>query len=175
VRQLPFDARLQCSFCPKTFKDFGPLGSHVQTEHPEIRKLFAGEPSEEEVNMLPRSNSESSSSGGRPVRNVPFLTSEHLSRTPKEAKIIMVRDEDNAKFGLRINLKIAMDGKMYIWTVRIKNNPNYNDLTAKFGHEENDWVDQRILIGLEKDEFNETYYARVSFPSETTNSTKRTR
>ena len=33
---MPFNAKLQCSFCSRTFTDFGPLGAHVQRAHPEI-------------------------------------------------------------------------------------------------------------------------------------------
>lgn len=32
--------QLQCAFCHKPFSDFGPLGAHVRTSHPEIGRLL---------------------------------------------------------------------------------------------------------------------------------------
>jgi len=68
------------------------------------------------------------------------------------------------KFGARIVLKLAMNGKTIFWTVTIKKNPNFQILKNEFGRDETEWVGKTILLKLEQDEFTDSYYSRVTFP-----------
>jgi len=88
-----------------------------------------------------------------------------LTQQPKEAKILDVRLDSENKFGPRVILKIAIGGSTRFFGVNLKKNPNYQILLDKFGRDENEWVGQKILIGLEKDEFTENYYSRITFPT----------
>jgi hypothetical protein len=123
-----------------------------------IRKFNNGD------HMLPTADQEQKQTR-RTGKGIPYVTTEDLSRSAKEAKIMDVRADNENKFGPRIILKIAMDGKTWFFGVNLKKNPNYKILLDKFGREENDWVGQKILLSLEQDEFTENYYARVTFPT----------
>lgn len=102
-----------------------------------------------------------------PKSGMTYLRNEMLSRQPKEAKILAVRANDG-KFGTQVVLKLSLDGKVVFWSITVKNNPNYRILERKFGRDENDWTGQKILIGLEQDDFSDAYYPRASFPAERT-------
>lgn len=115
--------------------------------------------------MLPTSASSSTASGKRREGAMKWLKVEDLSTVAKEAKILMVRLNKNGRFGARVEMKLAFDGQIVYFGV--PPNPevtNYAVLLEKFGPEENDWVDQRILLYLEKDKFSEQYFIRVSIP-----------
>lgn len=119
----------------------------------------------EALKMLPTTNQ--SSSTGRKQREgaQKWLKVDDLSTTPKEAKILMVRLNKNGRFGARVELKLAFEGQIIYWGVAP--NPeqtNYAILLEKFGAEENNWVDQRIMFYLEKDKFTEQYFIRVDVP-----------
>jgi len=115
--------------------------------------------------MLPPAGGTTGNSGGRkPRTGVPFLTFDMLSTTAMEAKILNIKVDTENRFGPSVILKLALDGKIVLWTVRIKNNPNYTLLTDHFGHDENEFVGQKILLHMEKDDFSEQYFPRVSFP-----------
>jgi hypothetical protein len=94
-----------------------------------------------------------------------YLTNDHLSITPKSAKILAVRLDSEGKFGARVILKLAFDGKTLFWGVSCSlKNPNYTNLIQKFTADENEWVGQNILLSLEKDDFTDQYFSRVTFP-----------
>lgn len=96
-----------------------------------------------------------------------YLTNEMLSTKSKaEAKILAVKYDEENRFGPRVVLKFAMFGKTIYWGVVIKKNPNYKILEAEFGREENEWVGKTVLLQLEKDDFSESYFPRVSFPDD---------
>lgn len=120
--------------------------------------------------MLPAAG-ESTGKGGGSARNnpnrIPFLKAEHLSMQPQDAKILMVRNDPENKFGKAVILKISLGGKPYFWTLKINGNPNYQLLIQKFGPEENDWMGQPIRLHNVFDEYWETYYPTVSFPDGT--------
>lgn len=102
---------------------------------------------------------------GGPAR-IPFLTIEHLTKQPKEAKILSVRAmtrEWNGKASQVVSYKLAMDGHTFMWDLKLTN-PNLKTLQNKFGLDENDHVGQKILIFLEQDEHTEQYWPRVDFP-----------
>lgn len=115
--------------------------------------------------MLPRSSDEAAvPSRSRSRNGMRYVKNEDLNLTPIAAKIQSVKYEPEAKFGPRVLLKLAMKGETYFWGVTTKKNPNYNFLEQQFGHDENDWIGQEILLGLEQDEFTEQYFPRVTFP-----------
>jgi len=114
--------------------------------------------------MLPTAEQEQTKTK-RSGKGIPYITTDDLSRQPKEAKILDVRTDSENKFGPRVILKVAMDGKTWFFGVNIKKNPNYKLLLDKLGREENDWVGQKLLLNLEQDEFTENYYPRVTFPT----------
>lgn len=121
------------------------------------------EEEKERIKMLP-------SGDGAPAAKrkggMDWLKNEDLSKTAKEAKILGVRLDEEGQFGSRVNLKLALDGKIKFWGIPTKKSksPNYRLLLDKFGADENDWVDQRILILLEKDDFSDQWFPRVDFP-----------
>lgn len=121
--------------------------------------------------MLPSADQESRSRK-RPG-GIEYLTTDHLSTAPKEGRVLMVKADPDAKFGARVILKLAIDGRILFWGVSIKKNPNYKLLTAQFGLDENAWIDKRILLGLEQDEFTGNYFARVTFPEKQESPRKR--
>lgn len=201
--------QLQCAFCDKSFTDFGPLGAHVRTEHPEIGRMLQrletsamatsdvpGEADtgvglqniptdtsweehgwfQDEESMLPAAGEpkQDRQGGGRKSAGrgggsgnssrLPFLNSDMLSTTPKDAKILMVRFEPQHRFGPSVVVKLAFEGKSVLWTLHINNNPNFGILSHEFGRDENDWLGKKILLGLEQDEFTEDYLIRATFP-----------
>lgn len=119
--------------------------------------------------MLPssESGSEGRSTGRkRSAGAMTYLVNEMLSsKTATEAKILGVKLDEENRYGARVVLKLAMDGKTVFWGVNIKKNPNYKILEAQFGREENDWVSQVVLLQLEKDDFTDGYFVRVHFPA----------
>ncbi len=120
----------------------------------------------EKYKMLPTGNEDSGRTRGKST--VKWLKVEDLSTTPKEAKVLAVNYNKEGRFGPRVELKLAFDGEITYWGVDPKKNsanPNYRDLTAKFGHDENNWVDQRILLYVEPHKFYEGQFnIRVDFP-----------
>lgn len=123
----------------------------------------------ERLKMLPTGNE----SSGRRSRNdnpnaVKWIKVENLTTQPKEAKILKVFYNENGRFGARVELKLAFEGDIVYFGVdpaKNSKNPNYKELTAKFGHDENNWIDQRILLFVEPHPFYENQYnIRVDFP-----------
>jgi hypothetical protein len=165
-----------CAFCPKGFSDYSILGQHVKREHPEIGEAIRRalpEIEKENEDMLPNAGTPSQgkrggggSRGGGAAGALPYLNADMLSTQPKEAKILMVRNEPAHRFGPSVVVKLALEGKTVLWTLNISNNPNFAILLHKFGKDENEWVDKRILLLLEQDEFNEQYNIRTQFPKQ---------
>lgn len=114
--------------------------------------------------MLPDSNGQGAAQGRRGGNAMTYLKNEHLSTTPKGAKILGVKYDGENRYGPRVVLKLAFEGQTIFWGLTIKKNPNYATLLEKFGRDENAWVGQDILIGLEQDSFTGSYFAHVSFP-----------
>lgn len=119
-----------------------------------------------ENSMLPAADS-TSGRGARSgqAKNSNRLRVDDLSKDPVEAKILMVKSDLDGKYGAQVIAKIAIKGDTKFWYLDIKKNPNYRLMVAKFGQDENEWVDQRILLGLEKDDFNDQFFVRVTFPA----------
>jgi hypothetical protein len=93
-----------------------------------------------------------------------YLKPDMLSLTFKEAKVLAVRNDPENRFGPSVVLKLALAGETIFWNINLKRNPNYQLLEKQFGLDENDWVGQKILLGLEQDGFSENYFIRVDFP-----------
>ena len=120
-------------------------------------------------NMLPQADGNSSSgnsSSRRRSGGLRYLKIEDLSKTPREAKILAVKAQEDGRFGAAVVIKLALEGNTMFWTVNVKRNPNYRLLVDKFGQEENDWAGQKILLNLEADEFSDQLFPRVGFPTE---------
>lgn len=115
--------------------------------------------------MLPSSEGQSSEPRrGKRTGGMVYLTNEMLStKTTTAARILAVKLDDENRYGARVVLKMVLDGNTVYWGVNIKKNPNYKLLEKEFGREENDWVGKDIFLQLEKDDFSESYFARVTF------------
>lgn len=119
----------------------------------------------EKLKMLPtgddRSNNTQRRAGG-----LNFINPQDLTTTPQEAKILMVRLTEKGKNGQpSITLKVAFKGDIrYVWLPARKSDARYALLLNAFGPDENNWVDERIHLFLEKDEFSENYQQRITVP-----------
>lgn len=137
----------------------------------EVSKKLKGE------NMLPAPSSQNSSSQGRSTgKNSNRLQVADLSMDPVSAKILAVQvAEKQAKWGggTQVVIKMAIKGAIKFWYLDVAKNPNYQILVNKLGQDENEWPDTEILMGLEKDDFHEVYYPRVTFPAATASQSKR--
>jgi hypothetical protein len=154
-----------CLFCfpIKEFSSFKSLAHHVQNKHlKEVDILNHAVRQTGNENMLPQT---SGSRGKKPRTGLPFLTFEMLTTTPKDATIVDVKYDESNQFGPSVILKVILDRKTILWTVRIKNNPNYELLTEQFGHDEESFKDKKIQLHMEKDTFSEQFFPRVSFPT----------
>jgi hypothetical protein len=125
---------------------------------------------DKEKQMLPTGDNQetkgrSRRSGGS---NMEYLKNEDLSKNPKEARILAVKLDPENKFGSRIIIKLSLEGAVKFWGVPTSKSksPNYRLLLEKFGPDENDWPDKKILLLLEQDEFSGNWYPRVDFPAE---------
>lgn len=127
----------------------------------------------EKPKMLPTGNEPVT--GQRKQGTMRWLKNTDLSTTPKEAKILMVRLNPNSRFGgATVELKLAFEGAIVYWSVKpTKGTTNWDMLLEKFGPEENDWIDKRILFYLEKNAFSEQYYIRVDTPRPDKTNSKR--
>jgi hypothetical protein len=114
-----------------------------------------------EKQMLPNADS---SQAERPSKKSNRLHTNDLTKQPREAKILMVKSDPNGRYGAQVICKLAVNGEIKFWYLDIKKNPNYRLLVDKFGNDENDWAGQKILLGLEQDEFSDNFFVRVSFP-----------
>jgi hypothetical protein len=153
-----------CLFCfpPKDFTSFKALAHHVQTKHLKEAQLLTLAIRQNGENMLPQVGG---GRGKKPRTGLPFLTFEMLTTTPKDATIVDVKYDETNQFGPSVVLKLVLERKTVLWTVRIKNNPNYELLTEQFGHDESEFKDKKIQLAMEKDNFSEQYFPRVSFPT----------
>lgn len=118
---------------------------------------------EETDEMLPTSGSGGTPKGKSRAGAMKFITNEMLSMQDQEATILGIKLDEENKFGARVILKLAFQGQTVFWGVNIKKNPNYQMMLEKFGPEENDWVNQKILLHLEKDDFTGNYFPTVAF------------
>jgi len=119
----------------------------------------------ENATMLPQSSGQTASRTARGQKNNSNrLRPEDLSSQAREGKILAARADLEGKYGAQVILKIAVNGEIKFWYLDIKKNPNYQLLTEKFGFDENEWVNQKILLGVEQDDFYGNYWVRVSFP-----------
>lgn len=129
----------------------------------------------EKYKMLPTGN-ETTTTRGKRQGGMEWIKPEDLTLQPKEAKILMVRYNKEGRFGARVELKLAFDGHIKYIGISPKlegNSPNYRILTAAFGHDENDWIDQRIVLFLEKEDFGEQYFVRIDVPEDKTKSKRK--
>jgi hypothetical protein len=150
-----------CMFCipTKTFPNFKVLAEHVQRKHLKEAQIIKHAAKRIGESMLPQVGS---GTGKRARTGIPFLTFEMLSTTPKNADIVDVKYDEANRFGPSVVLKLKLEGKATLWTVRIKDNPNYVILTEAFGHDEQDFKGKKIQLFMEKDNFSEQFFPRVA-------------
>lgn len=126
----------------------------------------------EKLKMLPTGDNAGSRKKTAGKSGINWLSTEDLSTQPQEAKILSVFYNKNGRFGARVEMKLAFNGEIIYWGVEPKkdsNSPNYKMLLEKFGPNENDWIDQRILLYVEPHKFYENqFYIRVDFPEKKT-------
>lgn len=118
----------------------------------------------EKLKMLP--TGDAATSQRQRTGGLNFINPQDLTTTPQEAKILMVRLTEKGKNGQpSITLKVAFKGDIrYLWLPARRSDARYNLLLNAFGPDENNWVDERIHLYLEKDEFSENYQQRISVP-----------
>lgn len=128
----------------------------------------------EKLRMLPSGNEPSTGKKTTSKSGLKWLSNEDLSPQPQEAKILGVNYNKDGRFGARVEMRLAFNGETVYWGVPPKKddkNPNYKLLIEKFGPNENDWVDQRILLFLEPHPFYVgQYFVRVDFPKKNSRS-----
>lgn len=123
----------------------------------------------EKLRMLPSGNEPTTGKRNPSKTGINWLSVEDLTNQPQEAKILQVNYNKEGRFGARVEMKLAFNGEIIYWGVpprKDDRNPNYKSLLDKFGPNENDWVDQRILLYNEAHKFYEgQYFIRVDFPA----------
>jgi hypothetical protein len=98
-----------------------------------------------------------------------FINNQDLTDQPQEAKVLMVKFTEKGKQGPSITLKLAFGNEMrYLWVPCRKTDARYATLLGAFGPNENNWVDKRIHLLLEKDEFSEGFRTAVQIPEPVT-------
>ena len=96
-----------------------------------------------------------------------FLKADDLSTDPKTAKILAVRVQPD-NFNPKVNVvmcKVTLDGHIKMWPIRL-NNPNLEVLQNAFGTNENDWLDKKIQLSVEEDEFDGRHWIRAAIVGE---------
>lgn len=114
--------------------------------------------------MLPEADGKPEAlSGGKTRRKggMEYLKAEDLSTSPREARIVAVKFDPDHNFGPSVVVKLALDGKVKFWTLRIRKNPNYQILLEAFGRDENSWVEKKVHLWNQEDEFSGQYFPRV--------------
>ena len=121
----------------------------------------------EKLKMLPTGDGNTTNTRQR-QGGLNFINPQDLTTTPQEAKILMVKLTEKGKNGQpSITLKVAFKGDIrYVWLPARKSDPRYALLLNLFGPDENNWVDERIHLYLEKDDFTENYQQRITVPKE---------
>lgn len=156
--------------CQHGFSEYIYLREHVRIEHPEIGAMLKSvvPETEKENEEMPLPSAGAPRQGGRTgtsdATGLPYLKADMLSIQPKEARILMVRNEPKHRFGPSVVVKLELENKSLLWTLHVSNNPNFAILLKKFGKDENEWIDKTILLVLEQDEFSEQYNIRTHFP-----------
>ena len=126
---------------------------------------YCAEIKEEKNKMLP--TGDNNSTNNRRQGGLNFINNQDLSTTPQEAKILMVKFSEKGKQGPSITLKLAFKGEIrYLWVPCRKTDDRYKALLGAFGPDENNWVDERIHILLEKNEFTESHQTAIKIPEQ---------
>ena len=116
----------------------------------------------EKMKMLPTGDEQS---GTKRKGGLNWVTLESLTSQPQEAKILMVKYNAEGKWGASVTLKLAFQGEIKFLNVKPKKTDSrYKLMLDHFGADENNWVDQRITLSAEKDEFSEGYRMKLDLP-----------
>lgn len=144
-------------------------GYFVGTDHREdsiweTTGWFLGE---DEPMQLPRPGEETRKTGAQQQAGaIEYLTPDMLTTVPREAVILDVKLDLQNNFGAAVVLKLDYQGRQVLWTLRIKNNPNYSILIDKFGSDSDNWKTKHINLFLEQDSFDQRFYSRIGFPEQ---------
>ena len=173
---LEKEHQLECYFCFHKFAGFKELAEHVNDAHvtPKLEQeqsdawdsLF-NYPIGENDMALPtpgggKRDAERGNSGGRgnarKPPQVPFVRVEDLREEPSRAKILAVVTQ-NTGFN-DVIVKITINGKSYFLGLKASN-PNYEALFNAFGDNENKWVGEEFMIGLNWNDFYEKNFIHI--------------
>lgn len=146
----PCNGACKCTVCGKH------IGYHAELE--------------EDKKMLPTGNESESPRSNKRQSNQVWLKNEDLSMDVKTAKIIDVRYNKDGRFGARVEMKLALNGTTRFWGIPPKvddKNPNYREMLAAFGADENSWVNREIGLFLEQDTWSGNYFPRVVIMEDT--------
>jgi hypothetical protein len=182
--RLSFDSKLKCSFCPKTFKDFGPLGEHVRREHGEVPAALeqvkppAAEPDiddkiEKKITRLVLARIHSLNQEIKDMAKKlalpdpstegaeynPWLTAEALGKTGKATLVITGNmRESSSQFGAGIIIDVKVGNSSYSWTVKFTSG-NYSRLVKRFGKNPDSWKGK---VNVEVKEYMGKEYVAVA-------------
>ena len=140
----------------------------------QICKKFHGycveiEEDKEKLKMLPTGDDGNNRRQAPRAGGLNFINNPDLTTQPQEAKILMVKFTEKGKQGPSITLKLAFKNEIrFLWVPCRKTDNRYSALITAFGANENEWVDERINIYLEQDDFSGNYRQAVSVPEKIT-------
>jgi len=105
-----------------------------------------------------RGNNGGRGNSTRKPPQVPFVRVEDLREEPSRAKILGVVTQ-NTGFN-DVIVKVAINGKSYFLGLKASN-PNYEALFNAFGDNENKWVGEEFMIGLNWNDFYEKNFVHI--------------
>lgn len=109
----------------------------------------------EKLKMLPTGDGSPSRSTKKGGLN--WIRVTDLSTQPAEAKILLVKYTEEGQYGPQVMMKLAFKGEIRYMSVRPdkKKDARYAMMLDAWGPDENNWIDQRLLLSAEIDEFSE--------------------
>ena len=130
----------------------------------EIRKMAQLPAPNQQTSTGKNGGGRKPSSSGGTRQGIPFLKVEQMTAEPKKAKIMDLQIPPDPPAGQRkfndIVLKIYYNGTVWLWGLKASS-PHYAGLTAMFGGDSDNWIDQEFLLGTETREFDGRTFAHV--------------
>lgn len=131
---------------------------------------YQGQTTTEEVQSAPQQrrggNRRGNNNRQRDGHN--YLNWEDIGNGTRPGKILACRVQPDSfdKSQTSVVCKVTVDGKIFIYTLRL-NNPNLETLQNAWGFDENDWVDKKVTWSTEEDEVTGRHNIRVEPAEET--------
>ena len=118
-----------------------------------------------EENMIPRNTNTSGGGGGRGGKRrsgFPFLATDKCSTDHEPGVIIGARVEDDSfrKGDQVVALKLRYKSQLWLYNLR-PSNPVMDTLANAFGDDEAQWVNKKVVIYNEEDDFNGKLWLRI--------------